>query len=89
MLEIPVHKVVGTTREDLTRMRLSSAVATTCLLNRRSQQFRPLRASVSSAFSAVKSVALCHLTKIVPCICGCSEQKYLYVPGFAIVVLNR
>ena len=70
-------------------MRLSSAVATTCLLNCRSDPSSPLRASVPSASSAVKSVVLSHFTTIVPCICGCSEQKYLYVPGFAIVVLNR
>ena len=28
-----------------------------------------------------------HVTTIVPCIFGCSEQKYVYVPGLLSVAL--
>lgn len=30
-----------------------------------------------------------HVTTIVPCIFGCSEQKYVYVPGLPSVTLYR
>jgi len=30
-----------------------------------------------------------HVTMIVPCIFGCSEQKYVYVPGLPSVALYR
>jgi hypothetical protein len=33
--------------------------------------------------------SLVHVTTIVPCIFGCSEQKYVYVPGLPSVALYR